>query len=342
MNNATGALGYFDGLSLAIAATVFFLVCGMTWGIVAVFEAGHQKRLRRRITSAAEKSKNPEPTALNVNRRTTIRRESDDNSGTGLESLIRRTLPRMALMRIRLDATGRQISLTAYLCVMLVFGGAAFFIIYRMVGLSLFVTFLLALAAAIFIPHLIIGIMITRRQNKFMSQFPEALELMVRGLRSGVPINESMRVVGREIPDPVGAAFRAITDAMVLGRTFNDALTSVSERLNLADFHFFEISLSIQQETGGNLAETLDLLATTLRKRKQMKLKVRALSSEARATAYILGSLPFLMFGTVYAMDPEYMGVLINDPRGHIVLGMAIGTLVIGVAVMIKMGKFEI
>jgi tight adherence protein B len=129
---------------------------------------------------------------------------------------------------------------------------------------------------------------------------------------------------------------------MVLGRTFNEALTMTSKRLNLADFHFFEISLSIQQETGGNLAETLDGLASTLRKRKQMKLKVRALSSEARATAYILGSLPILMFGALDVLDHGYISILLDDPRGHFILGMAAGFLVGGIYVMIKLGQFEI
>jgi len=338
----SSVLGDFDWLTLVLGAAVFFMVCGLGWSVNAVFEGAHRKRLKRRIGDAAESAVNPVASNLKAAARNTIRRETADSEGGSLDNLLKRILPRMSLMRIRLDATGQNISLTNYFLASLVVAAVCYFAINHMFGTSIFVTVLIAVALGIWIPWKVVSSMISRRQNKFMSLFPEALELMVRGLRSGVPINESMRVVGREIPDPVGGVFRTITDSMVLGRTFNEALSMMSKRLNLADFHFFEISLSIQQETGGNLAETLDGLASTLRKRKQMKLKIRALSSEARATAYILGSLPILMFGALDVLDPDYISILLNDPRGHFVLGMAASFLFGGVYVMIKLGQFEI
>jgi len=340
--NTSALLGSLDWLSVTLGAAVFFIVCTIGWACFALYEGVHNKRLKRRISDAAEAGTNPATTALKMASRATIRRDTPDEQAGSLDTMIKRVLPRMSLMRLRLDATGTNVSLTVYLFGSLVVGAIVFFAIERMLGLSLLVTFLCSFAAAIFLPWKVISFMIERRQNKFMSLFPEALELLVRGLRSGVPINESMRVVGREIPDPVGEVFRTIVDSMTLGRTFNESLTAMSKRLNLADFHFFEISLSIQQETGGNLAETLEGLATTLRKRKQMKLKVRALSSEARATAYILGSLPILMFGALDVLDHAYISVLLDDPRGHFILGMAAAFLVGGVWFMMKLGQFEI
>jgi tight adherence protein B len=136
--------------------------------------------------------------------------------------------------------------------------------------------------------------------------------------------------------------FRAITDAMLLGQSLDDALAAVSRRIDVPEFRFFVVSLNIQQETGGNLAETLDNLAGILRKRKQLKLKVRALSSEARASAYIVGSLPFLMFAGLTFINPDYMTILFTDPRGNVVLGAAVGSLALGVGAMIRMGKLEI
>jgi tight adherence protein B len=127
-----------------------------------------------------------------------------------------------------------------------------------------------------------------------------------------------------------------------LGQTYEEAMAAASKRINLPEFRFFVVSLNIQQETGGNLAETLENLAVILRKRRQMKLKVKALSSEARASAYIIGSLPFLMFIGLSAMSPDYMTILFADRRGNMVLGMAIGSLLTGVMTMIKMGKLEI
>lgn len=341
MMGASGLLGGVDWLMLSMGAAVFFIICGTGWGVFALVETVGKKRLKRRITDAAEMGTNPGPNSMKMAMKATIRRDTADDNAGSLDTVIKRVLPRMSLMRLRLDATGKNISLTVYLFASLVVAAIAFFLFAKF-GFAMSVNVLAGLAAGIFLPWKVTSMMIEKRQNNFMSLFPEALELMVRGLKSGVPINESMRVVGREIPDPVGDAFRTITDSMLLGRTFNEALVMMSKRLNLADFHFFEISLSIQQETGGNLAETLDGLASTLRKRKQMKLKVRALSSEARATAYILGSLPILMFCALYVMDPDYIGLLIHDPRGHFVLGMAATFLFGGVWVMMKMGQFEI
>jgi tight adherence protein B len=184
--------------------------------------------------------------------------------------------------------------------------------------------------------------LIKRRINKFTSNFPDAIELMVRGLRSGLPITETLGIVAGEIPGPVGVEFRMVSDKMKIGRTMEAALQETADRLGTAEFQFFVITLAIQRETGGNLAETLSNLADVLRKRAQMKLKIRAMSSESKASAYIVGSLPFVVFGLVYMINPRYMGQFFIDQR-LIVAG--IGGMIwmgLGGLIMAKMVNFEI
>ena len=192
------------------------------------------------------------------------------------------------------------------------------------------------------VPHFVIGKMIKRRINKFNSNFPDAIELMVRGLRSGLPITETLGIVAAEIVGPVGVEFRMVSDKMKIGRTMESALQDTADRLGTAEFQFFVITLAIQRETGGNLAETLSNLADVLRKRAQMKLKIRAMSSESKASAYIGGSLPFVVFTLVWMINPGYMGKFFTDER--LMVGGLGGLIWMGIGglIMAKMVNFEI
>src|SRR3546814_8102867 len=144
---------------------------------------------------------------------------------------------------------------------------------------------------------------LNKRITRFTVNFPDALELLVRGLRSGLPISETLGVVASEIPGPVGEEFKLITERIKIGRTMDAALQETADRLGTPEFQFFVITLTIQRETGGNLAETLSNLADVLRKRAQMKLKIKAMSSESKASAYIIGALPFIVFGLIYYLQ---------------------------------------
>ncbi len=140
----------------------------------------------------------------------------------------------------------------------------------------------------------------------------------------------------------MGSEFRHIADAMKLGQPLEVALSEAAQRIPLTDFHFFVISLSVQKETGGNLTETLENLSNLLRRRQQMKLKIRAMSGEAKASAYIIGSLPFILGTIIYMMNPEYTSQLFTDPRGRIMVGVGLAWLSIGAVIMAKMVSFEI
>lgn len=247
----------------------------------------------------------------------------------------------MDRLRLRLQQTGKKWALNQYFYV----SGGIFVAVFGILAirsapvmLALGVGTFLALA----IPHFAISYLIRKRINDFTTKFPEAIELLVRGLKSGLPVGETLSVVAREIPGPVGEEFKIVTEKIKIGKTMEDALQDTAERLGTAEFQFFVITLAIQRETGGNLAETLSNLAEVLRKRAQMKLKIRAMSSESKASAYIVGSLPFVVFALVWSVTPSYLDGFFTETRLMIAGGIGLIWMGIGVAIMAKMVSFEI
>jgi tight adherence protein B len=250
-------------------------------------------------------------------------------------------LPNPELLQKRLQQTGKNWTLRNYVlaCLGLVVVVALGLVIK---GAPVLLAGLAGIVLGLGLPHLVVGFLIGKRMGDFNVRFPEAIELMVRGLRSGLPISETLGVVGKELPGAVGEEFQNVADKIRIGRTMDEALQEAADRLNIPEFQFFCISLAIQRETGGNLAETLSNLADVLRKRSQMKLKIRAMSSESKASAYIVGSLPFIVFGLIYTMNPKYINDFFIDER---LMVAGIGGLIwmgIGVAIMAKMVSFEI
>jgi tight adherence protein B len=248
---------------------------------------------------------------------------------------------RVAALALRLHRTGKGWTLSQYA--------------YASAGIALAITVLLflktgaamlSLAIGLFagagIPHMVVNFFIKKRNNAFTVKFPDAIDLLVRGLRSGLPVTETLGVVATEIPGPVGEEFKLVTERIRIGKTMEESLQDTADRLNTPEFSFFVITLAIQRETGGNLAETLSNLSDVLRKRAQMKLKIRAMSSESKASAYIVGALPFIVFGMVWWINPKYLNGFFTDER-LIVTGL--GGLVwmsIGAFIMAKMVSFEI
>lgn len=248
---------------------------------------------------------------------------------------------RTEALSVRLDRTGKGWSLSQYIYASLGIMLIATVLLYLQTG-----AFLMSLAIGAFaglgLPHLIVGFFIKKRTADFTAKFPDAIELLVRGLRSGLPVTETLAVVAQEVPGPVGLEFKGIVERIKIGNTMEDSLQETADRLGIPEFNFFCITLAIQRETGGNLAETLSNLADVLRKRSQMKLKIKAMSSESKASAMIVGSLPFIVFVLIYWVNPTYIGGFFYEER-LIVAGL--GGLVwmsIGVFIMAKMVSFEI
>src|SRR5687768_8162274 len=317
---------------------IFFVVAAAALLLIAKAYRGPSasKTLKRRVEMIKERHGD----VIAGHAQAQIRKLFAERAGK-FESLASTLIPKPALLRRRLEMTGKDISLAKY---SIISAGIA-------VGIATLLMLrgspvLLAIFAGLFVglggPYFFVGKMIKRRINKFNSNFPDAIELMVRGLRSGLPITETIGIVAAEISGPVGVEFRSVADKMKIGRTMEVALQETADRLGTAEFQFFVITLAIQRETGGNLAETLSNLADVLRKRAQMKLKIRAMSAESKASAYIVGSLPFVVFTLVWFINPNYMGGFFTDER-LIVAGLGgMVWMAIGGFIMAKMVNFEI
>ena len=261
---------------------------------------------------------------------------------TTMEGILRRIFPKKDAIRLRLLRTGRRLTLVHYAAMILASTVISFLLFAFILKLGGLLPVLLSVAIGFGLPHMVISSMISKRITSFIALFPDALDLIVRGLRSGLPLTESISTVASEIEDPVGCEFRIVKDKIKLGKTVDEALWQTSDRIDNAEFRFFVISLAIQKETGGNLAETLAKLSDLLRRRQQMKLKIRAMASEGKASAYIVGSLPFVMFLAIMMLNYEYASVLFTDPRGILASLIGLAWLSIGAFIMSRMISFEI
>jgi len=262
-------------------------------------------------------------------------------SGRKSDSSLIALLPRRDELEKRIRRTGKTWTLTQYM-----FASMIVFVVATGGMLILRAPFLMAglvgLLLGLGLPYLVVGMTIKRRVTQFNARFPDAIDLLVRGLKSGLPVTETFQVVSQELPGPVGEEFKGVIERIRIGNTMEAALQESAEMLGTPEFQFFCITIQIQRETGGNLAETLANLSDVLRKRAQMKLKIRAMSSEAKASAYIVGALPFFVFGVVWTVNPGYLAGFFVEER-LIIAG--IGGLIwmsIGAGIMAKMISFEI
>lgn len=321
----------------------------VTWGVGLVFVLGiliyalmpssESKALDRRLKRVSESGAGEEEV---VAPKIQLRREQKDSGIAAFDRFIKTAMPNPDKIRTRLARTGKKISIAEYLLITLLCIAVFFAVFNYLLGLKPVVALLLGLTLGLFFPHAVIGMMGKKRIKGFLKFFPESIDAMVRGIRSGLPIIESIGVVAQEMPDPIGTEFRGIRDAVRMGRTLEDAMWDVAKRIDLPEFRYLIIALSIQKETGGNLAETLANVADVLRRRRQMKLKINAMSSEAKASSMILGALPFIMILVLGAVAPEYIGLLFSDPRGNVLCGIAVSIMGTGIWIMAQMINFEI
>ncbi|MGR4891821.1 type II secretion system F family protein [Sphingopyxis sp. LARHCG72] len=256
-------------------------------------------------------------------------------------STLTNLMPRREELEKRIRRTGKGWTVTQYM-----FASMALFVAVTggllAVRAPILMAGLVGLMISLGLPYLVVGMAIKKRVKQFNTRFPDAIDLLVRGLKSGLPVTETFQVVSQELPGPVGEEFRGVVERIRIGNTMEAALQESAEMLGTPEFQFFCITIQIQRETGGNLAETLANLSEVLRKRAQMKLKIKAMSSEAKASAYIVGALPFFVFGVVWSMNPSYLAGFFTEQR-LIVTGL--GGLVwmgIGAGIMAKMISFEI
>ena len=248
---------------------------------------------------------------------------------------------RAEALEMWLKRTGKKWTLSQYLYASIGIALTIAVLIYLRSG-ALLLSLGVGMVVGAGLPHMVVNWTINKRINNFVAKFPDAIELLVRGLRSGLPVTETLAVVAEEVPGPVGEEFKSIVERIKIGRTMEESLQETGDRLGIPEFNFLCITLAIQRETGGNLAETLSNLSDVLRKRSQMKLKIRAMSSESKASAYIVGALPFVVFGMIWWINPAYLSGFFSDDR-LIVTGLGgMAWMSIGGFIMAKMVSFEI
>ena len=243
-------------------------------------------------------------------------------------------------LRARIEQAGLELSVRTFIIVSVVAGlGAAAICV--LTGQPIYAAPLSGFAAGFGLPRWVLGFLKRRREKAFLLEFANAIDVIVRGVKAGLPLNDCLKVIAHESPDPVGAEFREIVEGQKIGVTLEQGLKKMLERTPLPEVNFFAIVLAIQQKTGGNLSEALGNLARVLRDRKRMKGKIQAMSSEAKASAGIIGSLPPMVMLLVYLSSPDYIMMLFTERMGNIMLIISAAWMTCGVLVMKKMINFK-
>lgn len=322
------------GLLFLLFTCAFLTIAGLTPGAA-------DRRLRARMERVRGVSAAP-VAQREVASTAHVRRQQAKTVLGGLGEPLARLLPRTEALRQQLDQAGLGLNVADYAALCVGLGAVVGSSVYIFYGLPLYLCAGAGLCAAFGLPHLLLRRRITKRRQRFVAQFPDAVDLIVRAVKSGLPVTESLQTVGDELPNDVGRLFQEVTGNIKLGKSLDEALAAASCKVQAPELRFFMISVAIQQETGGNLAEILQNLVGLMRRRAQVKLKIKAMSSEARASALIIGSLPFVMFGILYLVDSDYVMKLFNDPRGWVLLTAGFVSLSLGIGIMSKMVRFEI
>jgi Flp pilus assembly protein TadB len=244
-----------------------------------------------------------------------------------------------ASMDAAFEAAGNRIGLMHLVVAGLIAGTIVTLFTSRLLALDSVLVMLSSVTAAATAPVAVLRIAQSRYRNRFLNVFPDALDLIGRAVRAGLPVNEALAVAGREMADPVGSELRRVLDETQIGVQMIDALNQTADRVRVADFRFLVVALALQQKTGGSLAETLANLSGVIRGRKALRLKARALSAEARAGAAVLAALPILVGGYMYLVNRDFASALFVDPRGRFMVGIAVLSLITGLITMNVMVK---
>jgi tight adherence protein B len=219
--------------------------------------------------------------------------------------------------------------------------GAAMFLLGLITGSGLIVSIVLGAAGALGLPRWLLSFMKKRRETKFLNAFPDSVDIIVRGVKAGLPLLDCLKMITVEAPEPVKSEFRAIVETQAIGMPLGEACGKLYEQMPVPEANFFGIVISIQQRAGGNLAEALGNLSRVLRDRKKMKAKIQAMSQEAKASAAIIGALPFAVMTMVYITSPNYISLLWTEPLGRVMLACSVVWMSMGVMVMKKMINFD-
>jgi tight adherence protein B len=317
---------------------VFFLAAVAVGGVVWVFLypiLSGERQAEKRMETVAR----PEPIA-----RTTrgghprSRRDVVENTLKELEERNKKSKSRP--LSIRIEQAGLKWSKQQFIMISAGIGLGLFMLVLLM-GQGLLSAVSVGFAGAFGVPRWLLAYLKKRREAKFLNAFPDAVDIIVRGVKAGLPLLDCMKMITVEAPEPLKTEFRAIVETQAIGMPLGEACAKLYERTPVPEANFFAIVISIQQKAGGNLSEALGNLSRVLRDRKKMKAKIQAMSQEAKASASIIGSLPIAVMTLVYITSPQYMSLLFTEPLGHLMLAGSAIWMTMGVLVMKKMINFD-
>ena len=314
---------------------VFFLAAVAMGGVVWVFVypiLSGERKAEKRMASVAKSA----PTTR-VARNQKSRRDVVEAS---LKELEERTKKKRLPLTMRIAQAGLSWSKRQFILVAAGIG-LVFFLSGLFANMGLPTSAGLGFAGAFGVPLWLLSFLKKRREAKFLNAFPDAVDIIVRGIKAGLPLLDSMKMITHDSPEPVRSEFRAIVETQAIGMPLGEACGKLYESMPVPEANFFGIVIAIQQKAGGNLAEALANLSRVLRDRKKMKGKIQAMSQEAKASAAIIGALPVAVMTLVWITSPSYINLLFTEPLGHIMLAGSAVWMSMGVLVMKKMINFD-
>jgi tight adherence protein B len=317
---------------------LFFLVAlaigGVAWVFLYPILSGERKAERRRASVARS-----QPMAVRTTRTTQKpRREQIEGTLKNLEQ--RQKKAKRPPLSVRISQAGLQWSKRRFILISVACGLVGFVLPIPFGG-GLLPALGFGFAAGFGLPLWLLSFLKKRREAKFLDSLPDAVDVIVRGIKAGLPLLDSLKLIAAESPEPVRSEFRGIIETQTIGIPLGEACLRLYERIPVPEANFFGIVVSIQQRAGGNLSEALGNLSRVLRDRKKMKGKIKAMSQEAKASASIIGSLPIVVMGLVWFTSPGYIELLWTDHHGRIMLGCCLVWMTIGIFVMKKMINFD-
>jgi tight adherence protein B len=319
--------------ALALAFLAATAIGGLAWVFIYPSLSGENKAEHRRASVAKS-----EPAARQADKSQRSRREQVEGSLRELEA--RRQKDKKIALGTRLTQAGVAWSTQKFMIVSGVLGVAAFAMV-MLFGGALLAAAGLAFAAGFGLPRWALSFLKKRREKNFLKALPDAVDVIVRGIKAGLPLFESIKVVAADAPEPLKGEFLAIIETQAIGMPLGDACARLFERMPVPEANFFGIVIAIQQKSGGNLSEALGNLSKVLRDRKKMAEKIQAMSMEAKASAGIIGSLPPIVMLLVYLSTPEYIALLWTHPTGQLMLCGCVVWMSIGIFVMKRMINFD-
>jgi len=320
------------------ASALFVLVMiaagGAAWVFIYPILSG-ERQAERRVASVAR----AEPIAARPSR-TAQKSRREQIEGTLKELEDKRKTAKRPPLSVRLSQAGLNWSKQKFTMVSGALALAAF-VLAIVLGMSLLVALGFAFAAGLGLPRWLLGYLKKRREAKFLTVFPDAVDVIVRGIKAGLPLLDSLKLIAVDGVEPLKSEFRAIVETQAIGMPIGEACLKLYDSMPVPEANFFGIVISIQQRSGGNLSETLSNLSRVLRDRKKMKAKIQAMSSEAKASATIIGALPIAVMTLVWLTSPSYIELLWTEPLGRLMLACSAAWMGAGVLVMRKMINFD-